>query len=107
MKDFLARFTVAAFMEFWERFIESLASAGGSVFLLVLLVILFARAEIHLAYHPDGISQNLTVTLSNILMAFVGALVQALQSRAKPPNGNGSGDAKPPEIPVAPDAPKV
>ena len=104
MKDFLARFTVAAFMEFWERFIESLASAGGSVFLLVLLVILFARAEIHLAYHPDGISQNLTVTLSNILMAFVGALVQALQSRAKPPNG---ADAKPTEIPVESDAPKV
>ena len=92
-------------LEAWERFIESLATSGGSVFLLVFLVVLFARAEIHLVYHPEGVSDNLTVTLSNILMAFVGALVQALSSRAKAPgtngNGNGNGHAADPP-PAAP-----
>jgi hypothetical protein len=75
-------------MSRWERFLDGLATAGGNLFLLVLMVLLFSAALIHIMHHPNEISQAMSTTFSNILMAFVGALGNALTQKFKTQDRN-------------------
>jgi ABC-type Na+ efflux pump permease subunit len=74
-------------MSKWESFIDSLATAGGSIFLLTFLVLICGGALIYIMHHPAEIAQTMSTTFTNIMMALVGALVQALQSRSKAGSG--------------------
>jgi hypothetical protein len=77
-------------MNRWERFLDGLATAGGNLLLLVLMVLLFSAALLHIMHHPTEISQAMSTTFSNILMAFVGALGNALTQRFKTQDRNSS-----------------
>lgn len=67
----------------WERFLDGLATSGGNLFLLTFMVMCFSVALIHIMHHPNEISQQMSTTFTNVLMAFVGALGNALTQKFK------------------------
>ena len=75
-------------MRRWEAFLDGLATAGGNLFLLCFMVLAFSLALLHIMHHPTEISAQMSTTFTNVLMAFVGALGNALTQRFKPVNGN-------------------
>ena len=68
-------------MSRWDTFLEGLATAGGNLFILVFMVLTFSSELIHIMHHPNEISAQMATTFTNVLMAFVGALGNALMPR--------------------------
>lgn len=78
----------------WERFLDSLATPGGAIFLLLVAVGVFSGTELHILHHGTQFSQTMSATFTNLLSGFAGALLGALTTRSKPP-GNGSSSPTP------------
>lgn len=64
----------------WQFFLNSLATPGGNLFLLVAFVSLLLALVLHVLHHSDS-GQTTTVILSTF-SGFSGALLQALRGRS-------------------------
>jgi len=82
----------------WDRFTESLNSAGGTVALLFVSTALLGYGVIHVMHHFDNnaASEVVISTFSN----FTGALLLALTQGAKKSNGTTSSAPAPPASPL-------
>ncbi len=73
-------------MQTWHDFLESLATRGGNLFLLVLFVAVLGFLVFHTLHHPEVNGEVKTVILTTF-SGFTGALLGALRG-ALPRNTN-------------------
>jgi len=69
----------------WNKFIDSLATRGGSIFILCIFVFLLGALMFHVLHHSDN-DQVVTVILSTF-SGFSGALLTALTSMTRSNQG--------------------
>ena len=80
-------------MNNWRNLIDSIASRGGSILILLLSTIVMGIMLVHIMHHGDsGESASL---IRNSFAAFSGALLMALTTTAKANGKNGSGSENP------------
>jgi hypothetical protein len=71
-------------MSRWDNFLDSLNTAGGAIFLLVFLTLLFSAVALYVTYHPVTTpNSSLGSIFSHLLSGVAGALLGALSSRTK------------------------
>jgi hypothetical protein len=88
----------------WEKFVDSFATPGGSIFFLFVFTMLLLGVNLHILHHANAYSDAEVTVFQTILANFTGALLLALQSRAKPSNGT---TPKSPDNPVDAVPPKA
>lgn len=95
-------------MSIWEHFLNSLATRGGNILVLIFFVVGLFFAVLHVLHHGESAAVEVRTVVMSTFSGFSGALLQALvggQSRQRageiptPPNG------KPIEIPANTDVP--
>ena len=65
-------------MEQWQKFLDSLASPGGGIFILVIIGFILTVSMLYVALHSDRYGQLTSTLLSHILSGFTGALLRDL-----------------------------
>ena len=77
---------MAKMLNKWQDFLQGLATRGGAIFTLVVMVLLFGLLTFHILHHADD-PQVTTVILSTF-SGFCAALLTMLTTQAtKTPNG--------------------
>jgi hypothetical protein len=80
-------------MNTWRNLVDSVATRGGSILILLLSTLIMGVLLIHIMHHGDtGESASL---LRNSFAGFSGALLMALTTSAKANGKNGSGHENP------------
>jgi hypothetical protein len=80
-------------MNAWRDLVDSVASRGGSIVILLLCTVVMGVMLVHIMHHGDtGESASL---IRNSFAAFSGALLMALTTTAKANGKNGSGSENP------------
>lgn len=74
----------------WQYFLNSLATVGGNLLVLVLFVLLLLGLVLHVLHDQGANGQIVTVVLSTF-SGFAGALLQALRGRSTDMNPSTSG----------------
>lgn len=78
-------------MENWEHFLNSLATRGGNIVILLCVSVLLGFGVLHILHHGEVNVEAKTVVLATF-SAFTGALLQALMggsSRQRQADRNG------------------
>ena len=83
-------------MNRWKDFLDSLASRGGTILILLLLVAFFALAVIHVMH--AGEKGEIATVLISTFSSITGALTVALTGQ-RMANGNSNGKVPPPAAP--------
>lgn len=79
-------------METWKNFVDSLASRGGAILVLLFGTLILGCMVIHVMHHGDvGESASM---IRNSFAGFSGALLVALTTSSKA-NGKGDGSENP------------
>lgn len=77
----------------WQYFLNSLATVGGNLFLLMLFVLITLALVVHILHGDNKDSSQVTTVILSTFSAFSGALLQALRGRTTDTNplpGGGS-----------------
>jgi hypothetical protein len=77
----------------WQKFLDSLSSKGGNLFILCAFVVFMLALVIWVTHRDAGDSQAVTVILSSF-SAFSGALLAALTGQQ---GGQRKSDPEPPK----------
>ena len=75
-------------MDKFQDFLQGLATRGGAIFVLTLMVLIFGLLVFHVLHHSDD-PQSTTVILSTF-SGFCAALLTMLTTQATKTNGNGT-----------------
>lgn len=78
-------------VDVWREFLDSLATVGGNIFILLVLTCLAFSGVLHVLHHSEVNKEASGLVLSSF-SSISGALLYALTQRQK--NGNGNGDFK-------------
>jgi hypothetical protein len=78
-------------VDIWHEFLDSLATVGGNIFILLVLWCVGLFGVIHVLHHPEANEEARSLVLSSF-SGISGALMFALTQRQK--SGNGNGDFK-------------
>jgi hypothetical protein len=89
-------------VEIWHDFLDSLATIGGNIFILVALEVFSFVGVMHVLHHPE-INKEAGALILSTFSTVTGALMYALTQRQR--GGNGNGDFKLP-TPTVKEEPK-
>ena len=67
-------------MKTWQDFLDSLSTAGGNIFVLVVCVVAIGLFVLHTAHH--GSDSELVELSKDTLAGFTGALLQSLRGNS-------------------------
>ena len=85
-------------MSRWTAFLDSLATRGGNIFVL-LMICLFLSGLVYHVLHHNEVNTSTAAVIMTTFSAFTGSLMNALQGGgSKQRNGDANGNGKPPEV---------
>lgn len=80
----------------WHEFLNSLATRGGNIFLLVLICLGLGCLVLHVLHHPQESQQTIAVILTTF-STFTGALMNALTGGTGKQRSGDNGNGRTPE----------